>query len=46
MSYDLMVFDPTVAPRACKDFMAWYKQQTQWSEDHGYDDPKVSTLAA
>ena len=43
MSYDLMVFEPSAAPRARKDFMAWYKQQTQWSEPHGYNDPSVST---
>jgi len=43
MSYDLMVFEPTAAPRARKDFMLWYKQQTQWSEGHGYNDPKVSS---
>ena len=23
--------------------MAWFGQQTQWDEDHGYDDPVVST---
>ena len=43
MSYDLMVFEATAAPKARKDFMLWYKQQTQWSEVHGYDDPKVSS---
>lgn len=43
MSYDLMVFDPTAAPRTRKEFMAWYALQTQWSEDHCYDDPKVSS---
>ncbi|WP_354624579.1 hypothetical protein [Psychromonas sp. MME2] len=26
MSYDLMVFDPTVAPKERKDFMKWYAQ--------------------
>ena len=41
MSYDLMVFEATAAPKARNDFMLWYKQQTQWSEGHGYDDPKV-----
>jgi hypothetical protein len=43
MSYDLMVFEPTAAPRARGDFMAWYEEQTEWSEPHGYDDPKVSS---
>ena len=43
MSYDLMVFEPTAAPRTRKEFMAWYGQQTEWSESHGYDDPTVSS---
>ena len=41
MSYDLMVFESTVAPRDRKAFMAWYDQQTEWSESHGYNDPTV-----
>jgi hypothetical protein len=43
MSYDLMVFDPDAAPRDRESFMAWYEEQTEWSEDHGYNDPVVST---
>ena len=43
MSYDLMVFDPTVAPRDRRDFMRWYETQTQWSEGHAYNDPLVSS---
>ncbi|WP_154223539.1 hypothetical protein [Marinicella rhabdoformis] len=43
MSYDLMVFDPTVAPKERKDFMKWYAQQTEWEEDHSYQDNEVST---
>jgi hypothetical protein len=43
MSYDLMVFDVEAAPRNRSDFMAWYEQQTQWSESHGYNDPDVPT---
>ncbi|MGH9353867.1 MAG: hypothetical protein ACRD2G_17180 [Terriglobia bacterium] len=42
MSYDLMVFGPTVAPRERDAFMAWYHVQTAWGEPHGYDDPKVT----
>lgn len=41
MSYDLMVFDAQVAPRNIKAFQHWYAEQTQWAEDHPYDDPKV-----
>ncbi len=43
MSYDLMVFEKDKAPRKRKDFMDWYSRQTEWSENHSYDDPKVSS---
>jgi hypothetical protein len=43
MSYDLMVFAPEAAPRDCEAFLAWYGQQTEWSEMHSYDDPVVAT---
>ena len=45
MSYDLMVFDVQAAPTNLPAFMEWYEKQTEWSEDHGYDDPSVSTAA-
>ena len=45
MSYDLVVFEPTAAPRERADFMAWYHAQTQWSEGHGYNDPRVCSPA-
>lgn len=45
MSYDLMVFEPTAAPRERAAFMAWYQAQVEWSEDHTYDDPAVSSPA-
>lgn len=46
MSYDLLVFDPAAAPQNNRaDFMDWYDEQTEWEEDHGYDDPAVSTPA-
>lgn len=43
MSYDLMVFEPSSAPKNRKEFMEWYAQQTEWEEDHSYQDHKVST---
>jgi len=43
MSYDLMVFEPSAAPRARNDFMDWFDQQTQWAEPHGYNDPNVTS---
>lgn len=45
MSYDLMVFKADAAPATRADFMAWYEQQTQWTEDHSYDDPAVTSNA-
>ena len=41
MSYDLAVFDPTVAPSSHAELVKWFEQQTQWSESHGYNDPDV-----
>jgi hypothetical protein len=43
MSYDLMVFDPATAPRARSEFLTWYRKQTEWAEDHDYNDPAVCT---
>ena len=45
MSYDLMVFDPEAAPLDRDAFMRWFEHQAEWSEDHDYDDPAVSTPA-
>lgn len=39
MSYDLMVFRKEAAPRNRTEFMQWYEDQTEWTEDHSYDDP-------
>lgn len=41
MSYDLMVFESSSAPRERDAFMAWYRKQAEWSEGHDYQDPKV-----
>jgi hypothetical protein len=40
-----MVFEPTAAPRDRQAFLEWYLEQTRWSEDHAYDDPKVCSPA-
>jgi hypothetical protein len=42
MSYDLGVFDPSVAPKSGPEFTNWYVVQTEWEEPHNYDDPAVS----
>ena len=38
-----MVFDPNAAPREREEFLAWYGAQTEWAEDHSYDDPMVTS---
>jgi len=44
MSYDLMVFNPKTAPKSESEFLKWYDYQTEWTEDHSYDDPKVTSI--
>lgn len=41
MSYDTLAFDPAAVTDA--DFPAWWQAQSQWSEDHSYDNPEVTT---
>jgi len=43
MSYDLMVFKPAAAPTSKFEFLKWYENQTEWAEDHSYDDSAVTT---
>ena len=43
MSYDLMVFEPDAVPARHDEFLDWYARQTKWSEDHGYDDPAITS---
>jgi hypothetical protein len=45
MSYDLMVFEKTKAPRTKAEFMKWYDAQVQWNEEHDYQTPSVSSPA-
>ena len=45
MSYDMMVFEPSAAPREAAAFIAWFEKQAQWGENHEYDDPAVSSPA-
>lgn len=39
MSYDLMVFKKEAAPKTRTEFLEWFDQQAEWTEDHSYDDP-------
>lgn len=41
MSYVILAFDPAAVADA--DFTAWWEEQSQWSGDHSYDDPEVTT---
>ncbi|TGD77679.1 hypothetical protein [Hymenobacter wooponensis] len=43
MSYDLLVFSQEAAPKTKPEFMVWYESQTEWAEDHGYNDPAITT---
>ncbi len=45
MSYDLMVFAPEAAPKGREPFIEWYDKQSEWEEEHSYDNPEVSTPA-
>lgn len=41
MSYDILAFDPAAVTDA--DFPAWWDEQSQWSEDHSYNNLEVTT---
>ena len=43
MSYDILAFDPVTVVDA--DFPAWWEVQSQWPEDHSYDNPEVTTAS-
>ena len=38
-----MVFDKMSVPKNRIAFMKWYEEQTNWNEDHEYNDPKLTT---
>jgi hypothetical protein len=37
MSYDLLVFDPDIAPRDREAFMIWYRDLTKWVDQRDYN---------
>lgn len=43
MSYDFMVFEASVAPKDRREFMRWFREQTQWKEKHDYLNASVTT---
>lgn len=40
-----MVFAPDDAPAKRAAFLDWYDAQTEWDEDHDYDDPALAAPA-
>ena len=38
-----MVFRPESAPRTREEFMVWFQEQAEWSEEHDYTDPIVTS---
>ncbi len=40
-----MVFAPEAAPKDREAFMEWYDAQSEWEEEHSYDNPDVSAPA-
>lgn len=38
MSYDLAVFEKSKAPADTAEFLAWYREQTEWGGDYDYND--------
>ncbi|MDO4799148.1 MAG: hypothetical protein Q4A52_01365 [Bacillota bacterium] len=45
MSYDIMVFEDSGAPKTMPEFMEWYDKQTQWDEGHSYSDISIASPA-
>lgn len=43
MSYDLMAFEISKAPKDREEFLKWYDKQTEWEEEHNYDDINLSS---
>jgi hypothetical protein len=44
MSYDLMVFDQSRAPKDKQEFLQWFQEVTSWAEDFDYNDPSHAVL--
>jgi hypothetical protein len=45
MSYDLMVFDPALAPREREAFLAWHDREMEQTPTWDHNDPAVATPA-
>jgi hypothetical protein len=45
VSYDLVVFEPTAAPREPKAFLAWFAERAESGPRHDHADPAVTSSA-
>ena len=45
MSYDLGVFEVSVAPKDRAQFLEWYDEQTEWDDPRGCYDPAICSAA-
>jgi hypothetical protein len=45
LSYYLMVFEKTKAPKTKDQFLKWFEDQAEWSEEHDYQTPTVASNA-
>ncbi|MHC6202477.1 hypothetical protein ACYULU_04695 [Breznakiellaceae bacterium SP9] len=45
MSFDLMTFEISAAPRSKENFEKWFAQQTKWEKPHSYEEPTISSAA-
>lgn len=43
MGYNLLVFEPSAAPKEAGPFLAWYAKQTDWSGSDDYNDYEATT---
>lgn len=43
MSYDLMAFEISKAPKNREEFLKWYDKQAEWEEEHDYNNINVSS---
>lgn len=45
MSYDVILFEQSKAPRNGREFVEWIDNETDWQEDYDYCNPDVTSKA-
>lgn len=45
MSYDVVIFEETKAPRVSGEFIEWMEKEIDWKEDVDYNNPEVASKA-